>query len=220
MGLKEILIKRQAELVRQVRLELDDISIGRDPECDIVLESGFVSRRHARLRRRDSSYEVIDDGSRNGTFIGGRRVESARLLAHGDDIVIADYVLTFVERDNLDQTEAFTPISTRAIVVDDGAHEVRLGREKVAVALSPQEFALLSFLYRKRGQVCSHQDIGAAVWGSPDVGGPEVAKYDDNMIHRLIFRLKSKVEPDPKRPAYIINIPGIGYRLNERPEVE
>jgi ABC transport system ATP-binding/permease protein len=50
--------------------------LGRDASCDIVIEDLLVSRRHAELRRTsDGRYELEDLGSRNGTFINGRRVQ-------------------------------------------------------------------------------------------------------------------------------------------------
>ena len=54
-------------------------------------------------------------------------------------------------------------------------------------------------------------EIGHAVWGNDNAGNPPA--YDDNMIHRLVYRLKAKVEPAPNEPRYILNVPGSGYRL-------
>jgi ABC transport system ATP-binding/permease protein len=50
--------------------------LGRDASCDVVIEDLLVSRRHAELRRLpDGRYELEDLGSRNGTFVNGRRVQ-------------------------------------------------------------------------------------------------------------------------------------------------
>lgn len=54
-----------------------DVLVGRDPSCDVVLTDGSVSRRHARIERRDSDWAVIDQGSANGTFIDGQRTSEA-----------------------------------------------------------------------------------------------------------------------------------------------
>ena len=56
------------------------LRIGRVPDNDLVLSDLDVSRHHAELRRsRAGTYEIVDLGSHNGTFVNGRRVSSAVL---------------------------------------------------------------------------------------------------------------------------------------------
>lgn len=65
--------------------------IGREPDCQVVLDSakyGGVSRRHAMIRYRPESlsFEISDLGSSNGTFVNGQRVFNSQLLNSGDRI--------------------------------------------------------------------------------------------------------------------------------------
>ena len=53
------------------------IVIGRDPSCDITIDSPQVSRQHAELTRRGQGWLVRDLGSSNGTWIDGRRIDTA-----------------------------------------------------------------------------------------------------------------------------------------------
>ncbi|MGA7991685.1 MAG: FHA domain-containing protein [Thermoanaerobaculia bacterium] len=53
--------------------------IGRDADCDVVLASLSVSRRHAIIERSAQTWVARDLGSANGLFIEGRRVSEARL---------------------------------------------------------------------------------------------------------------------------------------------
>ena len=69
--------------------------VGRDPDVDIHLEHGSVSRRHARISVRGSKAVLEDLHSRNGTFVGGRRVESPVELRDGDVIGLGPVTLTF-----------------------------------------------------------------------------------------------------------------------------
>jgi hypothetical protein len=51
----------------------DSFVVGSAPDCDIAIESAFVSARHCRLDRKPSGLEVTDQGSKNGTYFEGRR---------------------------------------------------------------------------------------------------------------------------------------------------
>lgn len=70
-------------------LELPETVIGRGEEANIVVESGSVSRRHARLRRMDKAFLCEDLGSANGVFVNGTRRDSAK-IHNGDTLQIGD----------------------------------------------------------------------------------------------------------------------------------
>ena len=75
---------------------VNTISIGRDPQNDIVLDSTGVSRVHATLELNESDCSLVDNNSTNGTFIGNERIGRTR-LAYGSSFRIVDYVFTLVE---------------------------------------------------------------------------------------------------------------------------
>ncbi len=80
------------------RLDVDHVDIGRHPDSDIFLDDITVSRRHVAIDRSTDGYELRDAGSLNGTYVNRERVERAR-LAHGDEIQIGRFRLTFVVGD-------------------------------------------------------------------------------------------------------------------------
>lgn len=71
------------------------VTIGRHPDCDIVLEAGAVSRQHARLVRIGEEYYLEDLHSRNKTYLNDGEVAERRKLADGDRIKICDLVFTY-----------------------------------------------------------------------------------------------------------------------------
>jgi ABC transport system ATP-binding/permease protein len=73
------------------------LTIGRDPENDIVLHHPIVSRKHARITKTgtDGEYEIEDLGSTNGTFVNGERVVEPHLLHRGDRIYVGPIKLVF-----------------------------------------------------------------------------------------------------------------------------
>lgn len=74
------------------------------------------------------------------------------------------------------------------------------------VKLSPKEFNLLKVLAMNVGKLLTHKYLMKEVWGE--------AYTDDNQYLRIyIAQLRQKLEKDPARDQFIINEPGIGYRL-------
>jgi len=70
--------------------------VGRGDECDVVLDDGSVSRRHAQLSRDERGHYRIEDlGSANGTFIDGERVVRPTVLGDGVKLRFGDVELLF-----------------------------------------------------------------------------------------------------------------------------
>jgi len=62
----------------------------------VLLDSRSVSRLHALIQRRDAGdYYLVDLGSRNGSFVNGRRVSVPARLTDQDKLVFADVELVF-----------------------------------------------------------------------------------------------------------------------------
>jgi phosphoserine phosphatase RsbU/P len=70
-------------------------TVGRQPDCDVCLESPAVSRLHAQVLHVDGSYFVEDLGSSNGTFLNGERIHERRSLAENDTVQFGPYHFSF-----------------------------------------------------------------------------------------------------------------------------
>ena len=80
---------------RHVALHQGENIIGRDPAADIWLDARGISRRHARIVVSGAQALVEDAGSKNGTWLKGRRIESAETLSDGDEIRFGSLSMTF-----------------------------------------------------------------------------------------------------------------------------
>jgi hypothetical protein len=78
----------------RVQVGEDPVTIGRLPECDVVLADTKVSRRHAEVRRDGYGATVIDLGSTNGTLVNGSGVKE-RPLNDGDQITVGSTTLRY-----------------------------------------------------------------------------------------------------------------------------
>jgi len=68
--------------------------VGRDPDCDVVLQSRSVSRKHAIVERLGDAWVARDLGSANGLFVEGKRVSEAP-LAPGASVRFGDVEASF-----------------------------------------------------------------------------------------------------------------------------
>jgi pSer/pThr/pTyr-binding forkhead associated (FHA) protein len=90
-----LVVRRGPNAGSTYALDADETTIGRHPDSDLFLDDVTVSRRHAVVRRDGDGYEIADVGSLNGTYVGGERIDAARL----DDMAevqIGRFVLTFL----------------------------------------------------------------------------------------------------------------------------
>ena len=75
-------------------LDEDEVTVGRDPRADILLDDSTVSRQHAVFRRENGAYTVIEAGSLTGTYVNRQRVDKAT-LKNGDEIMIGKFRLIY-----------------------------------------------------------------------------------------------------------------------------
>ena len=91
-----LVVKSGSSVGQRFPLINREITLGRDPQSDIFLGDITVSRKHAKVAVDESTVEVKDVGSLNGTYVNGKRVE-AQILKHGDELQIGKFKLIFLE---------------------------------------------------------------------------------------------------------------------------
>lgn len=75
-----------------------------------------------------------------------------------------------------------------------------------AIHLTPTEYRLLTTMAENTNRVLTHDYLLSHVWG---------VEYSDDVhiLRATIWRLRQKIEHDASNPDYILNEPGVGYRL-------
>ena len=84
-----VLIGQSGPLNGQRWVIEDEVLIGRDPTCDIVIMDRQVSRFHTRITFTETGTLMEDMGSKNGTYLNGTMVNANTYLQDGDSIQIA-----------------------------------------------------------------------------------------------------------------------------------
>jgi two-component system response regulator RegX3 len=95
-------------------------------------------------------------------------------------------------------------LEAAGVRMDVARHEVSVNGERIKLAL--KEFELLEMLLRNAGRVMTRGQLIDRIWGSDYVG-------DTKTLDVHIKRLRTKIEPDPANPQYLITVRGLGYKF-------
>jgi phosphate regulon transcriptional regulator PhoB len=99
-----------------------------------------------------------------------------------------------------------SPVSAGSLRLDPIRHAVT--KDSQTVDLSAMEFRLLEFFLRHRGRVFTRTHLLDQVWGQDRFVEPRTVD-----VH--IRRLREKVEDDPRKPALILTVRGLGYKCQD-----
>jgi two-component system response regulator RegX3 len=110
-----------------------------------------------------------------------------------------------VLRRGTDADELITAtVEAGPVRMDVERHVVSVDGEQVSMPL--KEFDLLELLLRNAGRVLTRGQLIDRVWGSDYVG-------DTKTLDVHVKRLRSKIEPDPANPKYLVTVRGLGYKF-------
>ena len=93
-GLAELTIVRGPSTGERFILDIPEVTIGRDPNCEVFLNDRTVSRRHAHLSIQGGRAIIEDLGSLNGTWVDAAIVSSSELF-NGSTIQIGTFKMIF-----------------------------------------------------------------------------------------------------------------------------
>jgi DNA-binding response OmpR family regulator len=162
--------------------------------------------------RAESSVPIIMVTAR------GQEIDRVRGLELGaDDYVVKPFsiaelvsrVRALQRRQELERERAAnvqdSSLSTGPVTIDFTTMRVTVSGTEVALTTS--EFKLLVQLASEPGRVFTRQQIMENLWQSSYVGDARAAD-----VH--VKTLRRKLEPDPARPALIVTVRGVGYKLD------
>lgn len=125
----------------------------------------------------------------------------------------ADYVVDpFTSEELQARTLARMRTSPRRVIDCADLRIDRAGRRVTVrgmpVDLTPREFELLAFLAAHPLRVFSRDQLLGAVWGSSS------NEQDPGTLTEHVYRIRQKIDEDPKRPRWIKTVHGVGYRFD------
>jgi DNA-binding response OmpR family regulator len=197
------------EKSREILLNDRSVTIGRLHGSDVPLADRLVSRRHAVIEKERGQWLIRDAGSRNGTFVNGKRISGPHVLRDGDEIQIGlDFKAVYVD------PEATGALVTDALVhgtglwVDEERREVWVQGSRISPSLSRAQFTLLRLLHSEAGRVFERDEIVEQVW--PDAVSQGVS---DETIDALVGRLRRRIASVDPEHSYVVTVRGHGFRF-------
>jgi len=179
-----------AALKEQRELEADRTSIGRKPDNDIVLNAAGVSGHHAVIERNGGTFTLVDNGSTNGVFVNGNRIQR-HSLNYWDEIQVFNFTLKFMALPKLPGEQDGAPVKPQAtaaqaatMLLDVSAIDRLLATRKqpptAYVELGEERRILnrVNFLIGKR----SDCDARLSGWLAPRVGATIQRRGSDFFI--------------------------------------
>jgi hypothetical protein len=90
-----VIIHRGASKGARFLIDQREVAVGRSVESPIFLDDITVSRKHALIVKEDSSFNIQDQGSLNGTYLNNQSVANSPLRT-GDEIQIGKFHMLFI----------------------------------------------------------------------------------------------------------------------------
>jgi pSer/pThr/pTyr-binding forkhead associated (FHA) protein len=136
-------------LFKELPLADRELTIGRTPENQLVLNDPRVSSEHAKIVRTGNDYWLLDLRSSNGTFVNEQRVRDVHLLRDGDLIALGATTVTFARRTIRFEDESAEPEVAAAMIFQDatGKRWVRVRISAIVVAAILVAFLVLFFRF-------------------------------------------------------------------------
>jgi pSer/pThr/pTyr-binding forkhead associated (FHA) protein len=197
----------------------DDLTIGRDPECDLVVTTPDkqVSRHHAHLRVTSEGILLEDLGSKNGTHHNGTRLTEPVLLEDGDTFQIAlAQQFMYLSSDSTVPLEVEglegALMEGQRLLLDKRSRRVWVGKNEINPPLSVAQFSMLDLLYQADGEVVSRHDLIVAVWGEE-----HAYEVSNQALDALVRRLRDRIAEVNDTHNFIVTVRGHGLRLENLP---
>jgi len=138
MPTPKLLMKYNDAIRGEVALERSELTIGRAPDNDLVIDDLAVSAHHARIAKIQSEFFLEDLGSTNGTFVNDVKIDE-QALRDKDIIVIAGHRFVFDEGGG-------------ATATDEMEKTVVMSRARTEVPPAPQKSAIILVMSGKTDQ--------------------------------------------------------------------
>ena len=228
------------DVVREHPLR-QSIRIGRGNENDLVLSDAAVSNHHAVISVEGGNFTLGDAGSKGGTFLNGKRLESPTQLADDDQIRCGNVILSFYSRPRALNRQLGWPFSYLGIgffVRKEYARAVKVLQQ--ATVISPEDAETHYYLGRSQQAIGFHRDaftsyaraVQTAIshhaahywWGRALIeqaemsGATRSSEFCQTRIAEALDHILAATRLDPRNDLYYYALAKVNLLVGRAPE--
>ncbi|RJQ43108.1 MAG: FHA domain-containing protein [Anaerolineaceae bacterium] len=121
----KLIMKSGPEVEKIYRLEKDEYVIGRELINDLIISDPEISRRHARIFKKNDRYFLEDLNSTNGTFYSGKRIGKPVQLKNGDLINLGQSIVFEFVMEEIGDLTAVEKEVEKKVEKQEGTKEIK-----------------------------------------------------------------------------------------------
>ncbi len=91
----ELILKLKDREIKRINISKVEITMGRDPDCDLFIDNIGISREHCKIVYRGGRFFLRDNGSSNGTFLNNSKIAQESELNDQDEVQLGKYRVIF-----------------------------------------------------------------------------------------------------------------------------
>lgn len=145
----KLAVRFSGKLLQTYELDQDIVTIGRSPDCNVVIDNLGVSRVHAQIERTGDVFVLKDMKSNNGTFVRGEKVQKYN-LNNEDEFFLGKHSITFLcdppEQEWLDETPKQEPEQAPEPDRRDQGMTMQMDAQEYAFMQAKKQAALAAYL--------------------------------------------------------------------------
>lgn len=150
----KLAVRFSGKLVETLEFDKDQVTIGRAPDCDVVVDNLGVSRVHVQIERTGDFFILRDLKSNNGTFVRGEKIAKYN-LNHSDEFFLGKHSITFLKGEE-DTEDEWLDSSPNTEVIQGGGQQGR-DIQGMTMSMDAKELALMQI--KKKANLAAYLTI-------------------------------------------------------------
>ena len=195
--------------------EQEQIRIGRDSDADFIIQSPFISRKHAEITQDGDNFSLRDAGSKNGTFVNGVRITEKPVTLKAGDVISFSPEIKYLysESETLETQSVIIPTGTYGIVIDDKTEDVYIDGIMLKPKLGHNEYLFIKKLTEEPDRIHTYDELTKYIYPETDDGDPYVVSIYMKYIQTIKNDIQKKIRKSGISRGVIKSRTNEGYYL-------
>ena len=155
MATFKLAVRFSGKLLDIHEFDKDQVTIGRAPDCDVVIDNLGVSRVHAQIERTGTVFVLRDLKSNNGTFVRGEKIQKYN-LNNSDEFFLGKHSITFLCEDQEEDWYEESPNTEILAKKEEAERDI----QGMTMSIDAQDLALMQI--KKHATLAAYLSVTGA----------------------------------------------------------